>query len=62
MTDIRRRLKLATEKLSDLEEQLAQARHHAIAGDAEASAACAGLMDEIESAKAAITELEGAAQ
>ena len=58
MTDLRRRLKLATEKLSDLEEQLAQVRHHAIAGDADASAACAGLRDEIESAKMAIIDLQ----
>lgn len=58
MTDTRRRIKLAVERLSDLEEQLAQARHHAIAGDAEASAACAGLLDEIESAKLAISEWE----
>lgn len=60
MTDTRRRIKLTVERLSNLEEQLAQARHHAIAGDAEASAACARVLDEIKSAKLAISELEGA--
>ena len=59
MTDIRRRLKLATEKLSDLEEQLAHAEHRAAAGDAEAAAERIELLDEIEAQKTVIRDLEG---
>jgi hypothetical protein len=44
-TDTRHRLKLATERLSHLEEELASAVHHAIAGDAEASAERLRLLD-----------------
>jgi hypothetical protein len=56
MTDIR--LKLAIERLSHLEEELASAVHHAIAGDAEASAERVRLQDVIEAQKLAISELE----
>jgi hypothetical protein len=56
MTDIR--LKLAIERLSHLEEELASAVHHAIAGDAEASAERFRLQDVIEAQKLAISELE----
>jgi hypothetical protein len=54
MTDTRLRLKVATEQLSDLEEQLTSAVHHAIAGDAEVSAERLRLLDEIETQKALI--------
>jgi hypothetical protein len=57
-TDTRHRLKLATERLSHLEEELASAVHHAIAGDAEASAERLRLLDEIEAQKARIRDLE----
>jgi hypothetical protein len=56
MTDIR--LKLAIERLSHLEEEHASAVHHAIAGDAEASAERLRLLDEIETQKALIREME----
>jgi hypothetical protein len=56
MTDIR--LKLAIERLSHLEEELASAVHHAIAGDPEASAERIRLQDQIEAQKLVISELE----
>ena len=58
MTDhLRRCVKLATEHLASLEEELAHCRHHAASGDAEASAECGKLLDLIESAKLAINEM-----
>ena len=58
MSDTRLRLKAAIERLSDLEEEHASAVHHAIAGDAEASAERLRLLDEIETQKALIREME----
>lgn len=55
------RIKAAIEHLADLEEELAHCRRHAIAGDGEASVACAELLDEIETQKAAILDLQAVA-
>jgi hypothetical protein len=57
MTDARLRLKLAIERLSDLEEQLAHV-NYAVSGDAEASAERLRLLDEIEAQKELIREIE----
>jgi hypothetical protein len=51
--------KIATEKLSCLEEQHSHAVHRAIGGDAEASAEKLKLLDEIEAQRLAIRDLEG---
>jgi hypothetical protein len=55
--DTRHRLKVARERLADLEEQLAQA-NYAVAGDAEASSERLRLLDEIEAQKELIRDLE----
>jgi hypothetical protein len=58
--DTRHRIKTEIERLSDLEEQHAHAVHRAIGGDAEASAERLKLLDEIESQRLTIQELEAA--
>jgi hypothetical protein len=55
--DTRHRLKVARERLADLEEQLAQV-NYAVAGDAEASAERLRLLDGIEAQKTLIREME----
>jgi hypothetical protein len=52
-------VKLATERLSDLEEQLAHVTH-TTAADPEASKERASLLDEIAAQRRLIAELQGA--
>jgi hypothetical protein len=56
--DLRQRLKVATERLADLEEQFAQGAYQVTAGDAEAIAERSRLADEMEKQKALVRDLE----
>jgi hypothetical protein len=58
--EIRHRLRVETERLTHLEEELAFASYHAICRDAEASAERLRLLDQIEVQKLKIEDLEAA--